>query len=453
MSKIKSKKQNDIPWVEKYRPKSSKDMAGFNAIILKLRAFLENFFQLQLEIKQLQKNLRRTTEAIEKKKLNLKIKSAQTKLAKNRAKILLGPPGIGKTTIVYALANDFNLSVIELNASDARTEDALNTRLKETVKSGNLLSFTQNEIKKKLILIDEVDGLHGQSDKGGVATIVKIIGYSKFPIIMTCNFRNDKRFKSLYQVAPIIEIPLTKPADVAQVLTKISTAEDITITPRQIKQIAIRSNGDFRSAINDLQGLTQGTGNIDDETLISINMQRDSEINIQEFLLKMFKTDSIKGAKAVLDKVQGKIIDYRTVNKWINENILNYITRKADLMYAYDYLAYSDRILGYIGRTQDYKHLSYFYDLLSGGIRFAKSDKVLPKTKIQPPRWFRTRAVPDDPISLSLQKLYYQPLNTVMQEIQPNLILFLKYNKKIREYLSQIIKAEPKLFKKAFPLK
>ena len=42
-----------------------------------------------------------------------------------RAVVLMGPPGVGKTSAALALANDFNWGVVEMNASDQRNADAI----------------------------------------------------------------------------------------------------------------------------------------------------------------------------------------------------------------------------------------------------------------------------------------------------------------------------------------
>ena len=60
----------------------------------------------------------------------------------DKAAVLLeGHPGIGKTSIVFALANDFNMEVVETNASDTRTRKALENRLKERLE--NYYSLTR----------------------------------------------------------------------------------------------------------------------------------------------------------------------------------------------------------------------------------------------------------------------------------------------------------------------
>ena len=172
MSEIKEK---NIPWVEKYRPQTIKDLIGFEKNSNKLKQFLDDFFNLQTKYRKLRKEIKTISDPSIIRKKKLQLKSFQLKMVRKKAILLIGPAGVGKTTIVYALANDYNMSVIELNASDVRTEDAIQNKLHETVKSTNLLSFTKKKSRGKLILIDEVDGIHGQSDRGGVKALLNII--------------------------------------------------------------------------------------------------------------------------------------------------------------------------------------------------------------------------------------------------------------------------------------
>jgi replication factor C large subunit len=440
MKKSDKTSPKNIPWTEKYRPQSTGEMLGFNPITTKLKKFIEDFYRFDTQIKKLKTSLKNEKNELNKKKLRLKIKSSNAKFGTHKASLLIGPPGVGKTTVVYALAKDLNMSVIELNASDTRTKDALEEKLQETVKSTNILSFTRKTTIKKIILIDEVDGLHGRTDRGGVPTLKKIIGYSRFPIIMTCNFRDDQRFSSLYQIAnPLIEINPANSKEIAHLLTQIAKLEKVIINEDQILEIASRCHGDFRAGINDLQALAQGSRKVDQDAIDGINMNRDSEIKVEDLMVNLFQADSIKEAKRVLDAVQSNQVDFNNIHKWINENLLVYISNKLELKFAFENLARADTILGYIGRTQDYQHLSYFFDILAGGIRFSKHGSKISKKPIRSPRWFRTRAVPDDEIALKIQDLYRVSLNNVMQEIRPNLKVFAKANSKIQEYLGSLL--------------
>ena len=50
-----------------------------------------------------------------------------------KAVILYGGVGVGKTSAVYALASDFNLEIIELNASDSRNKDSISSIIKNNL--------------------------------------------------------------------------------------------------------------------------------------------------------------------------------------------------------------------------------------------------------------------------------------------------------------------------------
>ena len=53
------------------------------------------------------------------------VKSWDIGVPKRRAAFLYGPPGIGKTVTVEALANDLDMELVERNASDYGTEEAV----------------------------------------------------------------------------------------------------------------------------------------------------------------------------------------------------------------------------------------------------------------------------------------------------------------------------------------
>jgi len=79
-----------------------------------------------------------------------------------RAAVLSGPPGVGKTTAALALAAEFGWNVVEMNASDARNERAV-----EEVAGRASVSHTLGESVSKgprhaLILLDEADCLTGR---------------------------------------------------------------------------------------------------------------------------------------------------------------------------------------------------------------------------------------------------------------------------------------------------
>ncbi|MGZ4910034.1 MAG: replication factor C large subunit [Halobacteriota archaeon] len=97
------------------------------------------------------------------------------------AALLYGRPGTGKTSAAIALANDMGWQLLELNASDKRTQGIITETAGEASKNATLLDA------KKLILLDEIDNLHGTSDRGGAKAVTEIVKKTREPIILTAN--------------------------------------------------------------------------------------------------------------------------------------------------------------------------------------------------------------------------------------------------------------------------
>ena len=101
--------------------------------------------------------------------------------AEKTAALLYGKPGTGKTSAAVALANDMGWQLLELNASDKRTQGAINA----TVGAASRNASLQNA--QKLILLDEIDNLHGNSDRGGAKAVTELIKKTREPVILTAN--------------------------------------------------------------------------------------------------------------------------------------------------------------------------------------------------------------------------------------------------------------------------
>ena len=67
--------------------------------------------------------------------------------------IFQGSPGTGKTTMAWAIANHYNLDIIEINASHYRKVEDMETTIMSIVKQ------LPEKGKRKIILLDEADGL------------------------------------------------------------------------------------------------------------------------------------------------------------------------------------------------------------------------------------------------------------------------------------------------------
>jgi chromosomal replication initiation ATPase DnaA len=81
----------------------------------------------------------------------------------NKILLLTGPPGLGKTTMAHVIANHAGYNVIEVNASDDRTGEALKNKLVGAIE----VKESMKNNKPNLVIIDEIDGasMSGNGDQ------------------------------------------------------------------------------------------------------------------------------------------------------------------------------------------------------------------------------------------------------------------------------------------------
>ena len=212
--------KENLLWVERYRPNHAADVVGNEEA---KTAFVEWL-----------RNKHRTKKAV----------------------LLYGPPGVGKTTLINAAANDFGLSVIEMNASDARSEKAINKIAKPATSFVALDTFS-TESKGNILFMDEVDGIAGNQDRGGVSAIIKIVEASRIPVIMAANDPDLQKLRPLKKVSALIRFHHIRIPLIILTLQKICQNERINAEFGALERIAENSGGDVRSAINDLQSLAE----------------------------------------------------------------------------------------------------------------------------------------------------------------------------------------------------
>ncbi|MDP6459224.1 MAG: replication factor C large subunit, partial [Candidatus Hydrothermarchaeota archaeon] len=237
--------------------------------------------------------------------------------------------------------------------------------------------------EKRIIILDEVDGIHGKSDYGGLKALKKLVKETLHPMVLIANdpWALPRDFRSLTLMVPLKRIDQRT---VLRVLKEICAKEDISTEKRVLKIIAVNANGDLRSAINDLQALTEGRrklglGDIDVLTI------RDSEIKIFDTLTRIFKTTSCDRAREAINE-SGEDLDL--IMKWVVENLPREYVEPEDLALAYQRLSKADMYKGRIMRRQAWRLLSYTIDLMSAGVATAKKRKYSRYTRYQYPQVF-----------------------------------------------------------------
>ncbi|MFB6159393.1 MAG: replication factor C large subunit [Candidatus Nanohalobium sp.] len=293
--------------------------------------------------------------------------------------LLHGQAGTGKTSLVEALANDLGFELVETNASDVRTKKKLKEELKEATRQASFFGG------KKLILVDEVDGMSGNSDRGGVQEIGRIIDESRFPVVMTANDAYDQSIRSLRNKAKEIKLDSVHTNSIAAYLRKILDNEGIEYEDGAPKRIARSAGGQMRSAINDLQAAALGKDRL---TVDDVKQQasRDERQEIFDALKIVFKTTTGKTANQATQNLDE---DADTFLQWIRENTPREYERDRDLARAYHWISRADLFNGRIRKRMNWKLMKYVFQFSTVGVALAKDEKYSGWTKYQYPSKIR----------------------------------------------------------------
>lgn len=283
-------------------------------------------------------------------------------IAKNEVALVYGPTGSGKTSSIYALANDLDLEVIELNASDFRNKEQIENVVGNALKQQSLVA------KGKIILIDEIDGLSGQKDRGGIGALTALLDDAKFPVVLVTIDPWDDKIGSLRKKSELVEFKQLNNDEILTVLKKICNKEGIKYSDEALMILARRS-GDLRAAINDLQTLIQDKKELNKLDIGSLGERErgESVFNALKIILKSTSPEQVLG---VFDNVN---LDLDEALLWIDENLpLEY--KDEDLVRAYDALSRSDVFNGRIMRRQHWRFLVYREALMTAGVAVAKKE-------------------------------------------------------------------------------
>jgi replication factor C large subunit len=319
--------QNDLLWVEKYRPKKIEDIIGNEEAKATFVEWLKG----------------------------------KRKSKTKKAVLLYGPPGVGKTALVNAAAKEFGFNIIEMNASDTRSEKAINAVAKPATSYVALDAFsTQSKSKGNLLFLDEVDGIAGNQDRGGVGAIIEIVEKSLVPVIMAANDPDLDKLRPLKKVCVLIRFQQVRIPLLIALLQKICLSEHVKAEFEALERIAQNSRGDVRSAINDLQSLSEENHVLTLQDTIGLS-SRNKDITMDETLRGLFSAKSIVEAANLLSRSS---VDYDELLMSVSDNLPKRYTDPAELAAAYDFVSQADVYRGRIG-TENWHLLKYFYNALS----------------------------------------------------------------------------------------
>lgn len=220
----------DIPWVEKYRPTRVADIVGNEEAVTRLQVIARDGNMPNL--------------------------------------ILAGPPGIGKTTSILALAHEllgpnYKEAVLELNASDDRGIDIVRNKIK---------MFAQKKVtlppgRHKIIILDEADSMTAGAQQALRRTMEIYSNTTRFAL--ACN-TSSKVIEPIQSRCALVRFARLTEQEILSRLMAVVAAEKVPYVPEGLEAIIFTADGDMRQALNNLQATYSGFGFVNQENVFKV---------------------------------------------------------------------------------------------------------------------------------------------------------------------------------------
>jgi len=301
---------------------------------------------------------------------------------KKKAMLVYGPTGTGKTSHVYTIARDLQLEIFEVNSSDFRNAESLQQRVGNASKQKSLFA------KGKVLLVDELDGISGQEDRGGLQALAEIIEQTQFPIVITSNDIEMEKFSSLLKKVQILEFKPAEKRVIYNILRKICEKENVRYHESDLADLAEYAQGDVRAALIDLGSSIQGK-----KIVVSDLEARNVRKNALQTTDRLFKSKSFLESLKELENSEEYLVDVSRIKippiLFTNEHSLIYlIEENLQAKNLFHTLSRADVVHGRIKRRQYWRLFSYIpyylaFSSLSQPLERVKKSSRSPKNNFK----------------------------------------------------------------------
>ncbi|XP_054268631.1 replication factor C subunit 1 [Macrosteles quadrilineatus] len=301
-------------WVERYKPTATKQIIGQHgekSCVNKLIHWLNNWEKNQSGTKKLVK---------------------PSPWAKNddgaffKAALLSGPPGVGKTTSAHLVCKELGFDIVEFNASDTRSKRLLHEEVSELLSTKSLSPFFTGKgdqvTKKHVLLMDEVDGMAGNEDRGGVQELISLIKQSRVPVICMCNDRNHPKIRSLSNYCFDLRFIKPRVEQIRGAMMSVCFKEKLKIKPEELTDIITSANQDIRLIMNHLSMLSV-------QKTSMANSSKHIKLGPWDIVKKIFSEQDHQ-AMSIHDKCDLFFHDYNITPLFVQENYLNAVPHKPE---------------------------------------------------------------------------------------------------------------------------
>ena len=246
-------------WIERYRPKSFDEIYGQDAIVARMKAFVQRNNVPHL--------------------------------------LLAGPAGVGKTSmvlvIVHALYGEqWRENFLELNASDDRGIDVVRTKIKDFAKT-----LAIGNVPFKIILLDECDSLTPEAQQALRRTMESYSSNCRF--LLSCNY-SSKIIDPIQSRCTIFRFKQLDKQALERLVERIVKQEGLKLKTGGFDALYLVAGGDARRAANILQSCAALDKSITPEAIFQLSGSAQPR-EVQEILQLAVGGSFIKSRNLLLD--------------------------------------------------------------------------------------------------------------------------------------------------------
>lgn len=209
--------------------------------------------------------------------------------------LLVGPPGVGKTSFVHALSREFDIDLIELNASDTRNKNLLAQVIFPIFSNASLTG------KNFLLFLDEIDGISNREDSGGLDFMLDLFKEPSIRVVMAAN-KSNEAIKKISKVSKTITFSPIPPRLSMLYLNRILRLQNSSMKLEDRIAVVRNCFGDIRSLLNAAQVMKAGYTTTKNPVL---------DIDIENMINQFFSSTTFEEALNVVQRADISYSDPR----------------------------------------------------------------------------------------------------------------------------------------------